>query len=164
MPRQSAGLLVYRRKSRELQVFLVHPGGPLWAQKDLGAWSIPKGEFAEGEDRLAAARREFAEETGSAIDGTFIPLTARLQPSRKLVHAWAIEGDVDEASLKSNEFEIEWPPKSGKMQRFAEVDRGVWFAIVEARRRIHRGQIPFLDELVSLIEKPGKHRTGKPDD
>jgi predicted NUDIX family NTP pyrophosphohydrolase len=164
MPRQSAGLLVYRRREGELQVFLVHPGGPFWAKKDLGAWSIPKGEFTGEEDGLAAARREFAEETGSTIEGTFIPLTPRPQPSRKLVHAWALEGEVDETSLRSNEFETEWPPKSGRMQRFAEVDRGAWFGIVEARRRIHRGQIPFLDELASLVDKPGKRRTGKLDD
>ncbi len=163
MPRQSAGLLVYRRKLGELQVFLVHPGGPFWARKDLGAWSIPKGEFTVGEDGLAAARREFAEETGSAIEGAFIPLTPRHQPSRKLVHAWALEGDVDETRLKSNEFELEWPPKSGRMQRFTEVDRGAWFGIVEARRRIHRGQIPFLDELASLVDKPGKRRKEKSD-
>ena len=151
MPRQSAGLLVHRRRQGELQVFLVHPGGPFWAKKDLGAWSIPKGEFDETEDALAAARREFGEEVGSGIDGTFIALTSRAQPSRKIIHAWAIEGDVDEASVKSNEFEIEWPPKSGKMQRFAEVDRGAWFTIKEARRRINRGQIPFLDELTEML-------------
>ena len=151
MPRQSAGLLVHRRRQGELQVFLVHPGGPFWAKKDLGAWSIPKGEFDKTEDALAAARREFGEEVGSGIDGTFIALTPRAQPSRKIIHAWAIEGDVDEASVKSNEFEIEWPPKSGKMQRFAEVDRGAWFTIKEARRRINRGQIPFLDELTEML-------------
>jgi predicted NUDIX family NTP pyrophosphohydrolase len=151
MPRQSAGLLVYRRKQGELQVFLVHPGGPFWAKKDLGAWSIPKGEFDGSEDAFSAARREFTEEVGSPIDGTFIALTPRTQPSRKVIHAWALEGDVDEASVKSNEFETEWPPKSGKMQRFPEVDRGAWFGIVEARRRINRGQIPFLDELAALL-------------
>jgi predicted NUDIX family NTP pyrophosphohydrolase len=157
MPRQSAGLLVYRRKLSRLQVFLVHPGGPFWAKKDLGAWSIPKGEIDESEEALSAARREFAEEVGSGIDGTFIALTPRAQPSRKLIHAWAVEGDVDETGVKSNEFEIEWPPKSGKMQRFAEVDRAAWFSIVEARQRIHRGQIPFLDELAQMLASGRTH-------
>ena len=147
MPKQSAGLLVYRRRQGVFQVFLVHPGGPFWAKKDLGAWSIPKGEFDADEDGLAAARRETAEETGFAIDGTFVTLAPHLQPSRKTIHAWAVEGDVDETRLKSNEFEIEWPPRSGKRQRFAEVDRGAWFSFEEAEQRINRGQIPFLDEL-----------------
>lgn len=151
MARQSAGLLVYRQRHGVLQVFLVHPGGPFWARKDLGAWSIPKGEFDAGEDGLAAARREFAEEVGTMIDGQFLALTPRLQPSRKTIHAWAIEGDVDETRLKSNEFETEWPPRSGKRQRFAEVDRGAWFNTEEAERRINRGQIPFLDELRKLL-------------
>jgi predicted NUDIX family NTP pyrophosphohydrolase len=151
MAKQSAGLLVYRRRQGVLQVFLVHPGGPFWAKKDLGAWSIPKGEFGSDEDGLAAARREFAEEIGTGIDGEFIALTPRLQPSRKTIHAWAIEGDVDETRLKSNEFETEWPPRSGKRQRFAEVDRGAWFNIEEAERRINRGQVPLLDELKKLV-------------
>ena len=147
MAKQSAGLLVYRRRQGGLEVFLVHPGGPYWAKKDLGAWSIPKGEFDANEDGLAAARREFAEETGFAIDGKFMMLAPRLQPSRKTIHAWGVQGDVDETRLKSNEFEIEWPPRSGKRQRFAEIDRGAWFSIDEAEQRISRGQIPFLDEL-----------------
>ncbi len=151
MPKQSAGLLVYRRKQGALQVFLVHPGGPFWAKKDIGAWSIPKGEIDADEDGLAAARREFAEETGFAIDGSLVTLTPRLQPSRKTIHAWAVEGDVDETRLKSNEFDMEWPPRSGKRQRFAEVDRGAWFTIEEAKQRINRGQIPFLDELEKLL-------------
>ena len=147
MPKQSAGLLVYRRKRGALEFFLVHPGGPFWTKKDLGAWTIPKGEFDGAEDGLAAARREFTEEVGTGMDGTFIALTPRLQPSRKMIHAWAVEGDVDETRLKSNEFEIEWPPRSGKRQRFPEIDRGAWFSIEEAERRIQRGQTPFLDEL-----------------
>ena len=147
MGKQSAGLLVYRQKQGALQFFLVHPGGPFWTKKDLGAWTIPKGEVDAGEDGLAAARREFAEEVGTSIDGAFIALTPRLQPSRKTIHAWAIEGDVDETRLKSNEFEIEWPPRSGKRQSFPEIDRGAWFSIEEAERRIQTGQIPFLDEL-----------------
>jgi len=159
MPRQSAGLLVYRLKLGQLQVFLVHPGGPFWAKKDLGAWSIPKGELDENEQALSAARREFAEEVGFGIDGTFIALVPRAQPSRKIIHAWAVEGDVDETSVKSNEFKIEWPSKSGKFQHFAEVDRGAWFSIVEARRRIHRGQIPFLDELAKILASAKNRRT-----
>lgn len=147
MPKQSAGLLVYRQKQGALQFFLVHPGGPFWTKKDLGAWTIPKGEVDAGEDGLVAARREFTEEVGTSIDGAFIALTPRLQSSRKTIHAWAIEGDVDETRVKSNEFEIEWPPRSGKRQRFPEVDRGAWFSIDEAERRIQAGQIPFLDEL-----------------
>ncbi|HEX4572059.1 MAG TPA: NUDIX domain-containing protein, partial [Dongiaceae bacterium] len=113
MARQSAGLLVYRRAKNGLQVFLVHPGGPFWAKKDRGAWSIPKGEFDESEEGLAAARREFREEVGQDIAGVFIALTPRRQPSRKTIHAWAVEGEVDAEALVSNEFELEWPPRSG---------------------------------------------------
>ncbi len=153
MAKQSAGLLVYRRRQDALQFFLVHPGGPFWAKKDFGAWTIPKGEFDADEDGLAAARREFAEEVGTSIEGAFTALTPRLQPSRKMIHAWAVEGDVDETRLKSNEFEIEWPPRSGKRQRFPEIDHGAWFSVEEAERRIQAGQIPFLDEL-------RKHLTG----
>jgi predicted NUDIX family NTP pyrophosphohydrolase len=151
MAAKSAGILVYRRAPDGLQVFLVHPGGPFWAKKDLGAWSIPKGEFEEAEDGLTAARREFLEEIGQEIDGKFIELTPIRQPGRKMVYAWAIEGDVDADNVKSNEFELEWPPKSGRKQRFPEVDRGAWFALDEARSRIMTAQQPLLEELAVLL-------------
>jgi predicted NUDIX family NTP pyrophosphohydrolase len=148
---KSAGILVYRRRGAGLEVFLVHPGGPFWAKKDLAAWSIPKGEFGGDEDPLTAALREFAEETGQTIDGDFLPLTPVKQPSRKIVHAFAVEADIDPAKIASNEFELEWPPRSGRMQRFPEVDRAAWFPLEEAKRRIHAGLVPLLDELVRAL-------------
>jgi len=151
MPKQSAGLLLYRTGPRALEVLLVHPGGPFWAKKDLGAWSIPKGEFTDEEAPLAAAQREFAEEMGTAIEGQCRALTPVKQPSRKIVHAWAIAGDLDAAAINSNSFEMEWPPKSGKKQSFPEVDRAEWFDLGEARRRIQQGQVPFLDELERIL-------------
>lgn len=155
MPRKtSAGILLYRRR-QTLEVFLVHPGGPFWAKKDRGAWSLPKGEFIEGEeDPLDAAKREFTEETGFAIDGPFEPLQPLRQPSGKIIHAWAVEGDCDPAQLHSNEFELEWPPKSGRRQSFPEADRAAWFPIDEARQRIIAGQAPFLDQLLSVLRSP----------
>ena len=146
MKKTSAGLLLYRRRD-ELEVFLVHPGGPFWAKKDLGAWSIPKGELDEGEDPLAAAIREFEEETGFTIDGELRALRPLRQPSGKTILAWAVEGDCDPAALRSNTFSMEWPPKSDKQREFPEVDRAAWFGIDEARRRIIAGQAPFLEEL-----------------
>ena len=151
MPKKnSAGLLLYRRRD-ELEVFLVHPGGPFWAKKDLGAWSLPKGELEEGEDPLATAIREFTEETSFPIDGDFLRLTPLRQPSGKTIHAWAVEGDCDPAQLRSNLFSTEWPPKSGQQREFPEVDRAAWFTIAEARERIIAGQAPFLDELVARL-------------
>jgi predicted NUDIX family NTP pyrophosphohydrolase len=150
--KRSAGLLLYRKSCGSLQVFLVHPGGPFWAKKDNGAWSIPKGEFEEGEDALETARREFTEETSFSIDGRFVPLKAIKQPSGKVVSAWAIEGDADAAMLRSNTFRMEWPPKSGQEQEFPEVDRGGWFDLAEARRKLLPGQVPFVDELAAMIE------------
>lgn len=152
MAKQSAGILAYRRSGDEWQVFLVHPGGPFWAKKDLGAWSMPKGEFPEEEDALLAAKREFREEVGQGIEGTFVALEPRRQKSGKTIHAWVVEGDLDETRLVSNEFEMEWPPRSGKMQRFPEVDRGQWFALPEAKTRINPGQVAFLEELALLLE------------
>jgi predicted NUDIX family NTP pyrophosphohydrolase len=154
MPTKSAGILVYRRRPPGLEVFLVHPGGPFWAKKDHGAWSIPKGEFADAENPLDAARREFTEETGQMISGEFIPLTPAKQKSRKIVHAFAVEGDVDADNIVSNEFELEWPPRSGVMQRFPEIDRGAWFAIADAKKRVHAGLVPVLDELERVIGGP----------
>ena len=155
----AAGLLPYRRRG-ELEVFLVHPGGPLWAKKDLGAWSLPKGEVIEGEDLLHAAKREFTEETGFAIDGEFRPLDPVRQSGGKVVHAWAIEADCDAAQIRSNLFTMEWPPKSGNTQEFPEVDRAGWFTIAESRKRILAAQIKFIDQLVSILS--GMERAALP--
>jgi predicted NUDIX family NTP pyrophosphohydrolase len=149
--KRSAALVVYRQFPDGLQVFLVHPGGPFWAKKDLGAWSIPKGEFDQGEDSLAAAKREFFEEVGQRVEGNFLPLTPVKQRGGKIVHAWAVEGAVDESAVTSNEFEMEWPPRSGITARFPEVDRGQWFPVEEAKRRILPAQAPILDELVAKL-------------
>jgi predicted NUDIX family NTP pyrophosphohydrolase len=146
----SAGLLVYRRQD-ELEIFLVHPGGPFWAKKDAGAWTIPKGEIAEGEQPLEAAKREFREETGFEIDGKFRRLDPIKQAGGKIVQAWAIEADCDPARLQSNRFSIEWPPKSGKTREFPEVDRAGWFTVAEARTKILAGQIGLIDQLLSLV-------------
>lgn len=145
--KKSAGILLYRKSGQGLQVFLVHPGGPYWENKDDGAWSIPKGEFHEGEEPLDAARREFHEETGSEVSGQFIELTPLTQPSGKVVYAWAVEGDIDPASITSNSFSMQWPPKSGKWIKCPEVDKGGWFTIEQARKKLLRGQRGFLDEL-----------------
>ena len=153
MPKISAGLLLYRRSTGSLEVLLVHPGGPLWANKDLGVWSIPKGEIEDGEEPLAAARREFHEETGFSIGGTFIPLAPRTQRSGKIVHAWALEGDCDPAAMVSGMFSMEWPPRSGEQREFPEVDRAAWFDLGEGRRRIVPGQVGLLDELESLLQR-----------
>jgi predicted NUDIX family NTP pyrophosphohydrolase len=151
MSRTSAGLLPYRWRDKRLEVFLVHPGGPFWARKDEHAWSVAKGEAGPGEDLLAAARREFAEETGLRIDGPATGLLPLRQPGGKLVHAWAIEADLDASSIRSNSFPLEWPPKSGRIREFPEVDRAAWFELPEARRRIHKGQIGFLDDLAARL-------------
>ena len=152
MPRTtSAGILLYRVRAGAAEVFLVHPGGPYWAKKDAGAWSIPKGECGEGEDPLAAARREFHEETGSPIAGEFVALTPLRQPSGKLVRAWAVAGDLDVVSLTSNTFTLEWPPRSGTQQEFPEVDRGAWFDLAAAKTKILPGQRGFIDELEARL-------------
>ena len=151
MAKQSAGLVVFRAIRGRLEVLLVHPGGPFWRNKDEHAWSVPKGELENGEDALAAARRELAEETGLTCDGTFVPLRPLKQPSGKLVHAWAIEHDFDPAQLRSNTFELEWPPKSGTLRTFPEVDRAQWFSPSEARSKILKGQADFIDQLLSLV-------------
>lgn len=151
MPKQSAGLLLFRERGGATEVFLVHPGGPFWSRKDDGAWSIPKGEFAADEEPLVAARREFAEETGMAVDGDFIALAPVRQPSGKIVHAFALRADVDPVQVRSNTFLLEWPPKSGQQREFPEVDRAAWFSLPEARAKIQRGQAPLLDQLQRLI-------------
>jgi len=147
MPKHTAGLLLYRRRRGRIEVFLVHPGGPFWRNKDDAAWSIPKGEYDPPEAPLAAAKREVAEETGFEIDGDFLELTPRKQPGGKTVFAWAIERDVDAAAIRSNTFAMEWPPRSGRTQEFPEVDRAAWFDLPTARRKIHKGQVAILDEL-----------------
>jgi predicted NUDIX family NTP pyrophosphohydrolase len=148
--RVSAGLLLYRSAPAGLEVFLVHPGGPFWRKKDFGAWSIPKGEVGAGEALLAVALREFREETGFEVAGEPLPLGSVRQAGGKLVHAWALRGDVDPAALRSNTFELEWPRGSGRKQTFPEVDAGAWFDLAEARRRILPAQAAFLDALASL--------------
>jgi predicted NUDIX family NTP pyrophosphohydrolase len=146
---------MYRRNNRRLEVFLVHPGGPFWAKKDLGAWSIAKGEYAEGELPLEAARREFEEETGFVATGDFLELGAVQQAGGKVVSAWAFEGDCDPGKLISNRCEIEWPPRSGRQIEIPEVDRASWFSIAEAKERILKSQAPFLERLCSLLSPSG---------
>jgi len=152
MSKLSAGILLYRGEGTAREVLLVHPGGPFWAKKDKGAWSIPKGEYAEGEDPLSVAKREFAEELGSPPpEGRYIELGELKQPSGKRITAFAVAGDFDPAGLKSNLFELEWPPKSGRMRSFPEVDRAQWFTLAEAREKILPGQAPFIDRLRDLL-------------
>jgi predicted NUDIX family NTP pyrophosphohydrolase len=152
MPKLSAGLLLFKRETSQLRVFLVHPGGPFWKSKDDGAWSIPKGEYGAGEEPLAVAKREYEEELGSAPPaGDYLSLGDVRQAGGKIVSAWAVEGDFDPAQLRSNSFEIEWPPKSGKRSSFPEVDRGQWFTLAEASTKILSGQRPFLERLQGLL-------------
>ena len=147
MAKKSAGLLMYRRQEGNLEVFLVHPGGPEWIHRDMGAWSIPKGEYRPDEDPLAAAKREFEEETSFNAPGPFKQLAPVKQPGGKVVAAWAFEGDRDATRVRSNTFSMEWPPRSGTQQTFPEVDRAAWFDIKEAKRKILKGQVPLLEEL-----------------
>ena len=147
----SAGLLLYRIRHAAMEVLLVHPGGPYWKTKDDGAWSIPKGEFSGAEDPLVAARREFFEETGVAIEGDLRALKPIRQSGGKIVHAWAVEGNLDPTTIVSNTFEVEWPPRSGRLQSFPEIDRAAWFALPEATRKILRGQVPLLEELAQML-------------
>jgi len=142
---------MYRHGDAGIEVLLVHPGGPFWARKDLGAWSIPKGEHSEAEDALAVARREFEEETGARPQGEPLPLGELVQPGRKIVTAWALAGDFDPSTLRSNLFEMEWPPKSGRRQSFPEVDRAQWFSPADARRKILKGQSEFISRLLTAI-------------
>jgi predicted NUDIX family NTP pyrophosphohydrolase len=151
--KESAGLLMYRLHDSTLEVFLVHPGGPYWAKKDLGAWSVPKGEFEEGEDPLKAAKREFQEETGFLPEGSFVALTPVKQPGGKIVHAWAARGNCDAKTIVSNIFSIEWPPRSGKRQEFPEVDRAGWFTMDVAKEKILKGQVDFLEQLSQMVKR-----------
>ena len=153
MPKQSAGLLLFRVVAGNLEVLLVHPGGPFWAKKDDGSWSIPKGELSEGEDLFEAAIREFKEELGSSVTGKAIPLKPLRQPSGKIIYAWGVNGDFDTTTLKSNTFSMEWPPKSGQQREFPEVDRAAWFEIEEAKRKIHQGQVPLMEELERMVSE-----------
>ncbi len=150
--KQSAGVLLYRMQRLPIQVLLVHPGGPFWAKKDEGAWSIPKGEYDEGADALEAAKREFLEETGFEVHGATVPLMPLRQPSGKVISVWAVEGDIDAALIRSTTFRMEWPPKSGKLQEFPEVDRAEWFDLGTAYRKILPGQRPFLAQLEQMIQ------------
>lgn len=147
MPKQSAGVLLFRERNGHLEVLLVHPGGPVWAKKDAGAWSIPKGEFGSGEDPRDAAFRELKEETGWSPTGDVTPLAPVRQDGGKQVYAWAMEAYLDPATLRSNSFSMEWPPKSGKQREFPEVDRAEWFGLKVAREKILRGQLALLDDL-----------------
>ena len=152
MPKQAAGILLYRRGRAGLEVQLAHPGGPLWSRKDAGAWTLPKGQFTESELPLDAAKREFNEEMGSAPRGAFQPLGTIKHPSGKIIHAWAAESDFDASTVQSNLFSMEWPPKSGRMGEFPEVDRAGWFSIEEARHKIIKGQAPFLERLLEIAK------------
>ena len=151
MPKRSAGLMMYRHRPRGLEVFLVHPGGPFFAKKDLGAWTIPKGEYLEDEQPLEAAKREFQEETGFPVPETFLDLGSIKQAGGKIVAAWAFEGDCDPAKMISNHCEVEWPPRSGRLIEIPEADRGAWFSIDEAKERIKSAQIPLIDQLLTAL-------------
>ena len=150
---QSAGVLVYRRRNDALEVLLVHPGGPFWQRRDDGAWSIPKGEFSEDELPEAAARREFTEETGVTLPDHLIALTPIAQSRGKVVHSFAIEADIDADALRSNTFTLEWPPRSGNMREFPEIDRAVWYSVADAKRKIIAGQRSILTELVERLKR-----------
>ena len=151
MTKRSAGILMYRRLGSGIELLLVHPGGPFWKNKDLGAWSIPKGEYLAGEDPLAVAKREFEEETGALAQGECLPLGEIVQGGGKVVTAFALEGDFDPATLRSNTFELEWPPRSGRKASFPEVDCAQWFSPAEARQRILKGQSEFIARLLKTI-------------
>lgn len=160
MAKHSAGILFYRFREDDLQVFLVHPGGPFWAGKEKAAWSIPKGEFEEGENPLDAAKRELAEETGIQIDAPLIDL-GECRPSRnKVVHVWAARQDIDAATIESNTFTMEWPPKSGKVAEFPEIDRAAWHSINDAKDKLHKGQTGFIDKLMAALKRTPDPGTG----
>jgi len=150
---QSAGLIMFRRRNGQVEVLLVHPGGPYWARKDRGAWSIPKGKIEPGEDPLHAACREFEEETGFKPQGPFHPLKPIRQRSGKIVHAWAFEGDCDPRKFHSNQFEMEWPPKSGRIRKFPEIDRAAFFPLPVAKEKILPAQVPLLEELEQWLSQ-----------
>ena len=149
--RISAGILAFRKRKSGIEVFLVHPGGPFWKNKDAGVWTIPKGEFTDEEDALEAAKREFKEEVGVSIKGNFISLNPVKQKSGKWVYAWALKKDIDVTKIRSNYFEIEWPPKSNQLQQFPEIDRGEWFNVAQAKLKIIPAQVSFIDQIVDKL-------------
>ena len=151
--KKSAGLLLYRKNDGEMEVFLVHPGGPFWKGKEKGAWTIPKGEFDDLESPLAAAQREFKEETGHEVSGAFIELVPVKQKSGKMVYAWGVEANIDAEKIKSNEFKIEWPAKSGKWLSFPEVDKAAWFGTTKAKEMINPAQVALLDDLREKLHR-----------
>ena len=154
--KKSAGILLYRLLKNKPEFFLVHPGGPFWTNKDAGAWTIPKGEYDINEEPLAAAIREFSEETGHIITGNFISLTPIIQKAGKQVDAWALEGDIDTTNIRSNSFNIEWPPKSGNWKSYPEIDRAEWFDLKTAKEKINPAQVAFLEELIIKLDGPGE--------
>jgi predicted NUDIX family NTP pyrophosphohydrolase len=153
MVKKAAGILLYREHRSSLEVFLIHPGGPYWANKDEGSWSIPKGEFPDEEDPLEAAQREFQEETGFPVQGPFISIGSVKQASGKIVQAWACKGDLNASAIQSNTFHLEWPPHSGNIQEFPEADRAEWFTLGQAQKKILRAQLPFLKNLANHLLK-----------
>jgi predicted NUDIX family NTP pyrophosphohydrolase len=161
MAKISAGILLFRTRPAGVEVMLVHPGGPFWAKKDAGSWSIPKGLAEEGEDLLAAAKREFREETGMAIEGACLDLGRHKQPGGKTIVAWACEADFDTAALRSNTFAMEWPPRSGRMTEFPEVDRAAWYSIDDALETINKGQAPIIAALVKRLDAAAGGRKGR---
>ena len=154
--KKSAGILLYRLLKNKPEFFLVHPGGPFWTNKDAGAWTIPKGEYDINEEPLAAAIREFSEETGHIISGNFISLTPIIQKAGKQVDAWALEGEIDATNIRSNSFKIEWPPKSGNWKSYPEIDRAEWFDLKTAKEKINPAQVAFLEELIMKLDGPGE--------
>lgn len=161
MPKKSAGLLMYRIRKKALEVLLVHPGGPYWVRKDNGAWFVPKGEVAAGEDEFGAAKREFAEETGAAARGPFVSLGSVRHKSGKVVIAWAFEGDCDPSALSSNTFSMEWPPHSGRQHEFPEIDRAAFFCIEEARQKMYPAEFEFVERLEAALAKRGSRQTAR---
>ena len=161
MAKQSAGILLYRRTARGLEVLLVHPGGPFFAKKDAGVWSIPKGEFTDDEEPATAAVRELEEETGYRLDAALLPLNPIKQKGGKKVFAWAAEGDLDLVTIVSNTFPLEWPPRSGRMQEFPEVDRAGWFTVDEAREKIKGAQMALVEELAGILDPSGSGGDGR---
>ena len=161
MNKKSAGILLYRFENSNFEVFLVHPGGPFFIKKDLGAWSIPKGEFNEGEDPLETAKREFHEETGSQIEGDFMELSPVTQKGGKTVFAWALKGNINPNEIKSNTFELEWPPKSNKKKSFPEIDKGEWFNVQTAKQKINQNQASLIDELCNKLGLTEKQIKGE---
>jgi predicted NUDIX family NTP pyrophosphohydrolase len=157
MRKYSVGILLFRFKDKRLEVLLVHPGGPFWAKKDKGVWSIPKGLLGENENPLDGAKREFKEETGFEVEGEFIDLGELKQPGGKIIHAWALEKDLDATKIVSNKFTLEWPRNSGRIQEYPEVDKAGWFDIEQAKKKIIKGQLGFIDKLIEILNcAPGK--------